>query len=118
MLLALSLAACSGSLFGPPQPAVIKSLVDAAPAGSTVSVEHKDKDPWGNFDAHWNVDVRGVPVEVARDAYQAWCETSPNGWKWVLDPDGGFRCSDVLFWPRADEEWFNATLYDDSPLAR
>ncbi len=119
MVLALSLAACSGSLFGPPQPAVIKSLVAAAPAGSTVSVEHKDKSPWGAYDAHWSVDVRGVTVGVARDAYQAWCEASPTGWTWGLDPGGGYRCSDVEFWePNRDEDWFRAKLSDDSPLAR
>jgi hypothetical protein len=106
VVLALSLAACSRSLFPPPQPAVITSLVDAAPTGSTVSVEHWDKDPWGNFDAHWSVDVTGVPVGVAYDAYLAWCDASPSD------------CSDVLFWPLADEETFNITLYDSSPLAR
>jgi hypothetical protein len=30
-------------------------------------------------------------MEVARDAYQAWCEASPNGWGWVRDPTAASR---------------------------
>lgn len=118
VLVALSMAACSRSLLPPPRPAVITSLVDAAPAGGTVSVAHYDKDPWGGFDAHWSVDVTGVPVEVAREAYQAWCEASPNGWTWDLNPDGEWGCSDISFRTFWDEDRLSATLYDDSPLAR
>jgi hypothetical protein len=83
-VLGLVLAACA-----PPQPAIVRELVALAPAGSELSVEHLDDDPWGGFDAHWRWEFEtGDPAAAAAaiDTYRAWF--AEQGIRlWVRPPD-------------------------------
>lgn len=118
--LSLAVAACTRSPFGdPPQPAIVESLVAAAPTGSKVTVTHVGADPFGGFTAHWEWTVTGVPMDVTMDVYSTWCQE--QGLTPKPSEDVGMFCGGIDFYFEGDEDVGPAvwgSINDDNPLIR
>jgi hypothetical protein len=114
--LSVVVVACSwGPIGDPTQPAVVRSLVAAAPTGSRLTVEHVSADRFGGVTDRWEWTVTGVPADVTMAAYSTWCMEhglTPEPRKDVGVSCGGIDLvfmTDVAVW---------GSIYDDNPLTR
>jgi hypothetical protein len=114
--LAVVVVACSWSPIGDPsQPAVVRSLVAAAPTGTKVTVGHVDRERFGGLTDRWEWTVTGVSAEVTTAAYSTWCVE--HGLTPEPRKDVGMSCAGIDLVLQTDEAVWGS-ISDDNPLIR
>jgi hypothetical protein len=114
--LAVVVVACSWSPMGDlSQPAVVRSLVAAAPMGTKLTVEHVGRERVGGLTDRWEWTVTGVSADVTMAAYSTWCEE--HGLTPQPSKDVGMSCGGIDLVFQSDEAVWGS-IEDDNPLIR
>jgi len=114
--LSVVVVACSWSPIGDSsQPAVVRSLVAAAPIGSKLTVGHVGADRFGGVTDRWEWTVTGVSADATMAAYSTWCEQ--HGLTPRPSMDVGMSCGGIDLVFQSDEAVWGS-IGDDNPLIR
>jgi len=114
--LAVAVVACSWSpMRDPSQPAVVPSLVAAAPMGTKLTVRHVGRERVGGPTDRWEWTVTGVSADVTIAAYSTWCEQ--HGLTPRPAKDIGMSCGGIDLVFQSDEAVWGS-IGDDNPLIR